>query len=82
MWDGRWGLINTAKHRLELLKLVPRPVHSAPYREGPKNHKFEKTEIDKMLDESITEPAQTDWASPIVFASKRNGTLRFGVEYR
>lgn len=30
----------------------------------------------------MTEPVQTKWAVPIVFAQKKNGTLRFYVAYR
>lgn len=35
-----------------------------------------------MLDENIIKPAQTEWASPIVFAPKEDENLRFCHDYR
>lgn len=35
-----------------------------------------------MLQEEFIEPATTVWESPIVFAPKKDGTLRFCVDYR
>lgn len=35
-----------------------------------------------MLSENIIEPAQKEWASPIVFAPKKGGTLRFYADYQ
>lgn len=82
MWDGHLGRKSTAKHRVELVDPNTPPVPSAPYRAGPKARELEKTEINKVLAENIIEPAQTEWASPIVFAPKEDGTVRFCVDYR
>lgn len=82
MWDGRLGTIKAAKHRIELTPPNARPIHSVPYRAGPVARTFEKTEIDRLLRMDVIEPAQTEWASPIVFAPKKDGSLRFSVEYR
>lgn len=35
-----------------------------------------------MLDKGIIEPALTEWASTHVFASNKDGTLCFCVDYR
>lgn len=35
-----------------------------------------------MLAMKVIDPAQTEWASPIVFVSKRDATLRFCAYYR
>ena len=82
MWDGRLGTITAAKHRIDLDPVDSRPIHSAPYRAGPKAREFEKQEIQKMLAMNVIEPAQSEWAAPIVFAPKKDGALRFCVDYR
>lgn len=82
IWDGHDGRINVAKHRIELLKDTDKPIHSAHYRVGRKTSEFEKVKIDKMLAQKVVERAQSEWAPPIVFAPKQDGTLRFCVDYR
>lgn len=36
---------------------------------------------DRMLQEDVIEPVTTDWAGFIEFAHKKNGSLRFCVDY-
>ena len=67
MWDGHLGHIHAATHRIELVADDTLPVHCAPYRAGPNAREFERQEMQKMVDMGVIEPAQTEWASPIVF---------------
>ena len=53
-----------------------------PYRQGPAVRKIVKAQIEKMLDAGVIEPAHGEWASPVVLAPKKDGTLRFCVDYR
>lgn len=43
---------------------------------------FEKLEIEKLQPMNIIEPAQSEWASSIVFDSKKYGSLRSYRDYR
>ena len=81
MWNGQLGALKATEHRIELLP-DSKPVHQPPYRAGPLQREMEKKEIDSMLAKGVIEPATTDWASPIVFVPKPDGSLRFCVDYR
>lgn len=59
VWDGHPGLNKAAQHSGELLQEYSRPIHSVPYRVGPKMHQFEKNEFAKMVEFEVIEPPRT-----------------------
>lgn len=81
MWSGKLGETNVTKHSINL-KPVPRPFKSAPYQAGTRTRELEKAEINKHLAAGVLEPAQSKWASPVLFTLKKDGKLRFCIEYR
>ena len=82
MWQkGRLGKIDITEHRIELLPGT-KPIRQAPYRQGPHKRKETEKAIKEMLDAGVIEPANCEWASPVVLAPKPDGTQRFCVDYR
>jgi hypothetical protein len=79
MWDGRLGRVNATTHRIDLVPGA-KPVHSQPYRPGPRASEAESAEVQRMLKAGVIEPASSEWASPVVLA-KPDETLRFCVDY-
>lgn len=80
-WDGHLGNIKATIHRIEF-KPNSKPIFQQPYGAVPKLRQLEKDEIDKMLREGIIEPACCEWGSPIIFAPKKDRTLRLFIDYR
>ena len=81
MWDGSLGEIKATSHRLAL-EPGARPHREMPRRTSPGLRKRIDEEIQKMLHAGVIEPATSEWASPVVLVSKKDGSLRFCVDYR
>ncbi len=41
-----------------------------------------KKQVEKLIDMGFVRPSKSPWASPVLFASKKDGSLRFCVDYR
>jgi hypothetical protein len=81
MWDGRLGHVHTTHHRMEL-KPGAKPVHSHPYRAGPRARKVEAAEVQRMLKAGVIDPSTAEWASPVVLVPNPDGSMRFCIDYR
>jgi len=75
------GRTTLGVHHIEL-KLDTKPIRCPPYRLNQEKAKVLKDELDKLLDQGITEERTSPWASPIVMVPKADGTLRLCTDFR
>jgi hypothetical protein len=70
------------QHRIILDSNV-KPIRQRQYRMNPKYSLMVKEEIDKLLECGFIYPVPySEWVSPIVVVSKKNGKLRICVDFR
>jgi len=81
MWHGELGEIAATNHRINLQQEA-KPSRQAPYRAGHKSRELIAEQVRKMRDAGVIEPAQSEWASPVVIVTKKDGSPRFCVDYR
>jgi len=81
MWNGELGEIAATHHRINL-KPESVPKRQAPYRAGHKSRELITEQVEKMRKAGVIEPAQSEWASPVVLVTKKDGSPRFCVDYR
>ena len=70
-----------AKHRI-ITDDDALPVHQSPYRVSLKERRVIQDQVQEMLDDDIIQPSRSPWAFPVVLVKKKDGTLRFCVDYR
>ena len=58
------------------------PIRQRPYRIPLSKRKAVEVEIEKMLSEGVIRPSKSSWASPITLVPKKDGSIRFCVDYR
>lgn len=58
------------------------PIKSRPYRQALTKRKVIEDEIDNMLKIGVIRPSTSPWASPITLVPKKDGSIRFCIDYR
>ncbi len=74
------GFTDRVKHKIDTGNA--RPTKQAPRRLPFGKRNTEREEIQKMLDRGVIEPSASPWASPVVLVTKKDGGVRFCVDYR
>jgi hypothetical protein len=80
-WDSsELGRTNLIRHSIDTGK--NKAVRKHWYRTSKNERNFIEGEIQRMLQEGLIERSIGPWAAPVVLVRKKNGKLRFCVDYR
>jgi hypothetical protein len=75
------GRTHLTKHVIEL-QPGTKPSNTQPYRLAPSKKAIVDQQIEEMLQANHIIPSRSPWAAPIVLSPKKDGSLRFCVDYR
>ena len=64
------------------LKEGSSPIKKGLYRMSHAELQETKAQVDKLIEQGFVRPSVSPWGSPVLFASKKDGSLRFCVDYR
>ena len=78
--DSELGCATAVKHSIDTGGHPP--IKQQPYRSPVIYREKISQMIDKMRADGIIQPSHSPWASPIVIVPKKDGSLRFCVDYR
>ena len=58
------------------------PLRQPYWRQSPAVHREEMAQVQQMLSSNVIRPSNSPWASPVVMVRKKDGSLRFCVDFR
>src|SRR5690606_24078589 len=74
------GRTSLAQHHIDIGSA--KPIKLRPYRVSPQRQQVISKHIRQMLLDDIIEPANGPFAAPVTLQSKKDGSLRFCVDFR
>jgi len=80
--NGLYELGHTQEEVHSIPTNCPFPQNQKAYHHPPTYNDFIKEEIKQLLEAGIIRESTGSWASPIVVVKKKNGKMRFCVDYR
>jgi hypothetical protein len=81
IFEKRIGHTKKVKHQINLVPGA-KPCNLPPFRYTPNRRRIIDENIKEMLDQGIIAPSNSPWASPVILAPKKDGSLRFCIDYR
>lgn len=70
----------TTRHEIRLKDGIP--VRTGQYRYTPEKKRLIGEQVEQMLAAGVIEPSHSEYNSPVVIVTKKNGEPRFCVDYR
>jgi len=81
MWNcTALGVIKATQNRMDA-KAGARPVRFAPRRAGRTAREAETEDVNRLLEADAIKPTSSEWGFTIVLVPRKDGTLRFCVDY-
>lgn len=74
------GCTSLVKHSIDTGD--SRPIHQSQRRFAPSERSVIQTHVKDMIQQGVVVPSSSPWASPVVLVRKKDGTIRFCVDYR
>lgn len=74
------GRTSTVCHRIDTG--AHPPLRQRPYRVSSTERRVIDEQVGDMLKRGVVQPSESPWASPVVLVKKKDGSIRFCVDYR
>ena len=78
--DGKLGCTGLVKHKIDTGDHPP--IKLPPRRQPMATRVVTDEKVREMLEQGVIEPSSSSWASPVVLVKKKDGSMRFCVDYR
>ena len=78
--DMELGCTDLVQHSIETGNHSP--IRQQPYRTPVVRRQKMNEMVSNMQDQGVVQPSSSPWASPVVLVPKKDGTLRFCIDYR
>ena len=78
--QGKMGRATAEKHVIDTGTNMP--VKQRPYRMSSEGHKVVEQECESMLKKGVIRDSKSPWSSPVVLVTKKDGEVRFCIDYR
>ncbi len=75
------GRTTKLRHQINLLP-GSQPYNSPPFRYAPARRQIVEENLKEMTEQGIISPSKSPWAAPVILAPKKDGSLRFCIDYR
>ena len=78
--DGKVGYTDVTGHKIDTQNAEP--IKARPFRKSMTEKQYIEEEVQRLLDAGQISPSKSPWAAPVVLVKKKDGSLRFCIDYR